>query len=237
MTKVQIGNLDIEVTFKGIKNLHLSVHPPDGRVTISSPDFYDLEKVKIYAATKLAWIKKEQEKLRRQKRESGRLYINHESHYLFGNRYLLHLEKATKNSVEVKGKRLILNITDPGNFDLKRSTLYHFYRMELRKKLAGFVQQYAKEMKLHLQAFSIRVMKTKWGSCAQNKQLWFNIELAKKPIDCIEYIVVHEMVHLFERHHNKNFIALMNNFLPGWQIRKKVLNELSLSGTINRSGY
>lgn len=224
-----IGTVEIEVTFKPIKNLHLSVHPPEGRVTISSPEFYDLEKVKIYAATKLGWIKKEQQKFLAQKRELPRMFINRESHFLLGTRYLLKIQKASKNSVEIKGEKLKLSVTDPNDVYLKRKTLYGFYRKLLRQKLNDLIEHYATVMNLPVPEYRVRAMKTKWGSCATDtKRLWFNVELAKKPIDSIEYIVVHEMVHLLERNHNKNFILLMDQFLPNWKLQKRILNEIPL---------
>lgn len=226
---LQIGSVEIEVRFKPIKNLHLSVHPPYGHVTISSPDFYDLEKVKIYAATKLGWIKKEQKKFLMQEREDPRDFVTHESHYFLGTRYLLKLIPATRNKVELKGKKLHLYTIDPTNAELNRKTLYTFYRRELRKKIIEYITLYSQEMELDVPEFKIRTMKTKWGSCAtDSKRLWFNIELAKKPLECIEYIVVHEMVHLIERNHNKRFVLLMDQFFPNWQVQKKVLNELPL---------
>ena len=226
---LQIGSVEIEVTFKPIKNLHLSVHPPYGHVTISSPEIYDLEKVKIYAATKLAWIKKEQKKFREQEREEPRDFRTQESHYFLGTRYLLKLIPAKRNKVELKGKKLNLYTADPDNKELNRKTLYSFYRKELRKKIEDYTAQYSQSMDLDFPEFKIRTMKTKWGSCSTNsKRLWFNIELAKKPLECIEYIVVHEMVHLTERNHNKRFVLLMDQYYPNWQVQKKVLNELPI---------
>ncbi len=226
---LRIGKTEIEVTFKAIKNLHLSVHPPNGRVTISSPDFYDLEKVKIYAASKWGWINKEQQKFNNQARETPRQYVTQESHYLFGNRLLLEVIQGDNNRVIKKGKKLQLTVKDPEDITLKRKTIYQFYRKQLRHELAKLILEYIAIIDLPLPAYRIRAMKTKWGSCAGNtNQLWFNIELAKKPLDCVEYIVVHELVHLLERNHNKNFIMLMNRYLPNWRIQKKVLNELPL---------
>lgn len=226
---IHIGSVAIEVTFKAIKNLHLSVHPPHGRVTISSPDFYDLDKVKIYAATKLAWIKKEQTKIRSQDREEARVYITQESHQFLGKRYLLKVEKANRNRILINGNKLILQCTDPDNRNLKERGLYQFYRKELRKQLELYIIMHSKDMALEVPDFKIRFMKTKWGSCVQSSQrLWFNIELAKKPLDCIEYIVVHELVHLLERNHNKRFILLMDQYLPSWRVQKKLLNELPI---------
>ncbi len=224
-----IGTTDIEITFKPIKNLHLSVHPPKGRVTISSPEFYDLEKVKIYAATKWAWIKKEQKKFIEQQREEPRLFVTQESHYFFGKRYLLKVLPAKRNYVEKKANKLWLYVKDVEDFDLKRRILYRFYKKELNLQIQKYIIEYLKVMNVEMPEFHIRVMKTKWGSCGgKNNRLFFNIELAKKPLDCIEYIVVHEMVHLLERNHNKNFIILMNKYLPNWKVQKKILNELPI---------
>lgn len=226
---IKIGDVDIEVTFKDIKNLHLSVHPPQGHVTISSPEFYNLEKVKIYAATKLAWIKKEQKKFQEQLRESPRIFKNRESHYFFGTRYLLQLEEANKNKVSIQGKKLVIQSKAIENKEELHRTLYAFYRKELRSYLQQRIEYYAKIMGLTVPQFKIRTMKTKWGSCATtNERLWFNIELAKKPKDCIDYVVVHELVHLLERHHNKRFILLMDQYYPSWRTQKKLLNELPL---------
>jgi len=227
--RIKIGEVEIDVTFKDIKNLHLSVHPPIGRVTISSPEMYSLEKVKIYAATKLGWIKKEQRKFQAQNRERQRLYKNQESHYFFGDRYLLKLQQSSRNKVELNGKKLIIHSREPADIALSQKTLYAFYRKELRKYLDKRIQKYAAEMHLQIPSFKIRTMKTKWGSCTTDAdRLWFNIELAKKPLDCIDYVVVHELVHLLERHHNKRFVLLMDQYFPSWRTQKQILNELPL---------
>lgn len=227
--QLKIGGVEIEVTFKDIKNLHLSVHPPEGKVTISSPEFYDMEKVKIYAATKLGWIKKEQLKFKNQARESERQMINQESHYLFGERYLLEVVVAKRNSISLKGKKIVLFVIDGNDKELKREVLYKFYRKALRIKLNSLLAHFADKMQLEIPEFKIRTMKTKWGSCAVTSgRLWFNIELTKKPIECIEYVVVHELVHLLERHHNKRFVLLMDQYYPNWRTQKKLLNELPL---------
>ncbi|AJA67282.1 hypothetical protein SAMN04488018_11314 [Myroides marinus] len=227
--RIEIGEVEIEVTFKDIKNLHLSVHPPYGQVTISSPLFYDLEKVKIYAATKLGWIKKEQRKFLEQLREEPRVFKNQESHFFFGDRYLLKLEESTRNKVEIAGKKIVLKSSDLNNVKQLQATLYAFYRKELRKYLEARIVYFSALMNIKSPSFKIRTMKTKWGSCATDQQrIWFNIELAKKPLDCIDYIVVHELIHLIERHHNKRFVLLMDQYYPSWRTQKKKLNELPL---------
>lgn len=227
--RIKIGEVEIDVTFKDIKNLHLSVHPPHGHVTISSPKFYDLEKVKIYAATKLSWIKKEKKKFKEQQRLSLRSFKNQESHYFFGNRYLLLLEKSSKENVIIQGKKLIIQAKNLDDKDSLNKILNTYYRKELRKYLAIRIEHYAVNMGLDVPQFRIRSMKTKWGSCAtNNERIWFNIELAKKPKECINYVVVHELVHLIERNHNKRFILLMDKYFPSWRTQKKLLNELPL---------
>lgn|SRR5690606_1649390 len=227
--RIKIGEVEIDVTFKDIKNLHLSVHPPMGKVTISSPKMYSLEKVKIYAATKLGWIKKEQRKFQAQKRESIRLYKNQESHYFLGSRYLLKVIGNTRNKVEIQGKYIVIFTKNKIDSALLEKQLYSFYRKELRNRLQIMVDIYSKKMNLESPPFKIRYMKTKWGACAShNQRVWFNIELAKKPLSCIEYIVVHELTHLIERNHNKRFILLLDQFMPTWRLHKKMLNELPL---------
>ncbi|WP_312421061.1 SprT family zinc-dependent metalloprotease [Epilithonimonas sp.] len=226
---IHLGSVDIEVTFKAIKNLHLSVHPPYGKVTIASPDFYDLEKVKIYAATKLGWIKREQDKLRSQEREEPKLMITQESHQFLGKRYLLKVIEANRPKLILKHNAIELYAIPNATLEQKQNTLYSWYKRELEAKIGKLIFDYATLMDVLDVNFGIRKMKTKWGSCSiEKRMLWFNIELAKKPIDCIEYIVVHELVHLLERNHNKNFIILMDKFLPNWRVQKKILNELPL---------
>ncbi|MNU15634.1 hypothetical protein D3C71_37760 [compost metagenome] len=226
---LHIGPVEIEVTFKEIKNLHLSVHPPYGKVTIASPNFYDLEKIKIYAATKLGWIKREQNKIRSQEREETKLMITHESHQFLGKRYLLKVIEANRPKLVLKHNTIELSTIPNASLDQKHKTLYNWYKRELEEKIGNLIFDYAKVMNVTDINFGIRKMKTKWGSCSiEKRMLWFNIELAKKPIDCIEYIVVHELVHLLERNHNKNFIILMDKFLPNWRVQKKILNELPL---------
>lgn len=226
---LKIGDVEVEVTFKDIKNLHLSVHPPYGHVTIASPKFYDLEKVKIYAATKLPWIKKERAKFLNQKRETPRMFLTRESHYFFGERYLLEVLEAKRNKIGLSGKKMILHTTNRNDVCHNEKVLESFYRKELRKKLNELIIVYCHKMAIEIPHFKIRKMKTKWGSCTvDNSRVWFNLELAKKPTECIEYIVVHELVHLLERNHNKRFIGFMDQYLPNWRLHKQILNELPL---------
>lgn len=227
--QLKIGTLEVEVRFKPIKNLHLSVHPPFGNVTVSSPIFFDLEKVRVYLITKIRWIKREQKKIASQEREADKLFITRESHQFLGKRYLLELKASNRNRVILKHSSIQLHAKDGAEPSYKRTILYRWYRKELKSQLDILIEKYATIMNLAVPEFGIREMKTKWGSCStQHKKLWFNIELMKKPLPCIEYIVVHEMVHLQERNHNKDFIILMDRYLPNWRIQKRILNELPI---------
>lgn len=228
-THLTIGSVNVEVKFKPIKNLHLSVHPPYGKVTVSSPEFFDLEKVRVYLLTKLGWIKRERTKIANQEREGEKLMVTRESHQFLGKRYLLEVKAATTNKIFLKHNSIALYSKESASVEAKKKVLYNWYRKELRTQIAIIISKYALIMNLPIPEFGIRIMKTKWGSCTtESEKLWFNIELAKKPIECIEYIVVHEMVHLMERNHNKNFIILMDRYLPNWRIQKSILNELPI---------
>ena len=226
---IRVSDIDIDVSLKDIKNVHLSVHPPNGRVTVSAPEHTDLNTIKIYAATKLAWIKKERSKILNQDRQPEKKFVTRESHYFFGKRYLLKATNFSKPQVVLHHSAIELQVPFQFNASQKHNLLYTFYRKELRVKLKKLVSNYAGKMGLDVPSFGIKKMKTKWGSCSiGRKHLWFNIELAKKPEQCIEYIVVHEIAHLLERHHNKGFTMLMNQYYPSWLVQKKMLNELPL---------
>ncbi len=227
---LKIGTLDVEVKFKPIKNLHLSVHPPYGKITVSSPEFFDLEKIKVYLTTKLGWIKREQKKIAEQEREGEKLMITRESHYFLGKRYLLKVTEGTRAIVKIHHQ--VIELISPAHYskEEKKKQLNNWYRKELNTVLSKLLMHHLTIMNLSIDNYSIRKMKTKWGSCNdKNNTLNFNIELIKKPIECIEYIVVHELVHLIERNHNKNFIILMDRYLPNWRTQKKILNELPLN--------
>lgn len=224
------NDIEVELTFKPIKNIHLSVHPPLGRVTLSAPEDIEKEQLRVYVATKLGWIRIEQNKIASQKREPEYLYITNESHYLFGKRYLLKITESAGTLKIIKHHSKIEMIVPEGStLNYKRDKLYQWYRKELRVVIQQMIDKHGEIMNVSPEKFGIRKVRTKWGSCNNSaKSLWFNIELAKKPKECIEYIVIHELVHLLERHHNKNFIMLMNKYLPNWQLRKRQLNELPI---------
>lgn len=229
MQRIKVNTIDIDVSFKDIKNVHLSVHPPDGRVTLSAPRHYELDILQTYAAAKLSWIRKEQSKLRGQERQTDKDYVSRESHYFLGKRYLLEITNAKRAKVILHHSKIELRVPEEYDTKQREALLYHFYRKELRILLHQLVSASAKQMEILVPEFGIKRMKTKWGSCAiERRFLWFNLELAKKPADCIEYVIVHEMAHLLERHHNTNFIQILDHYLPSWRMQKSRLNELPL---------
>lgn len=225
--EIVINDIKIEVTFKDIKNVHLSVHPPFGNVTLSSPTENSIEKINTYLITKIPWIRKQQKKILKQDRESSHDFITRESHYFLGKRYLLKVSESVRPSIKLHHD--IIEMFSPKDYtsEQKEKQLYNWYKKELIIVLGNFTLNYCKKMNVTFDNYHIRKMKTKWGSCnAEKRTLHFNIELIKKPAECIEYIVVHEMVHLLVRNHNQDFVILMDKYLPNWRILKQRLNEL-----------
>jgi len=228
---IDLGAITADVVQKDIKNIHLSVYPPTGRVKIAAPLRMDLDTIRIFAISKLGWIKKQQTKLRNQEREAPREYITRESHYFLGKRYLLKvIQSEGKSSVAIKHDKLILHVKPATDTDQRQIVMQEWYREQLKALIPTYIAKWEKIMDVHVSEFGIKKMKTKWGTCNREAQrIWINLELAKKPLECLEYIVVHEMVHLLERSHNARFITYMNQFLPEWRHLKEELNRLPVS--------
>lgn len=231
MEVIKLDDISVEVEQKNIKNVHLSVYPPVGRVRIAAPARMNLDTIRIYAISKLSWIKKQQAKLRSAEREPVREYLTKESHYYLGKRYLLRVKTSnSKAGVELKHNRIELTVRGNATKARRKELLENWYRERLKEIVPGIIKQHSKRMKVNPDEFAIRKMKTKWGTCnIEAKRIWLNLELAKKPLSCIEYIVVHEMVHLLERRHNDRFVAYMDSFLPNWKSLKQELNRLPVS--------
>ena len=230
MPQIMLGDISIDVVQKDIKNLHLSVYPPSGSVRISAPLRMDLDTIRIFAISKLSWIRKQQSKLRSQDRETPREFITRESHYYLGKRYLLKvIEHHASPKIEIKHETIEMYIRPNTGAEKREKILIDWYRRRLKEMIPEIIAQYEKAMKVDVAEFGVKKMKTKWGACNREaKKIWLNLELAKKPRECIEYIVVHEMVHLLERHHNERFTAFMDRFLPMWKSYKEELNRRPL---------
>jgi len=225
---LDLGGIGIEVTFKGIKNVHLSVYPPNGNVRISAPLRMNLDTVRVFAIAKLGWIKQQQRKLREQERETPREYLNRESHYLWGKRYVLRvIEKDEAPSVEIQHSRLVVRVRPGTTEKQKQEIIAQWYRDQMRATVPAIINNWVPVMDVAVNGFYVQQMKTKWGSCNHRAgTIRLNTELAKKPRECLDYIVVHEMAHLLEPTHNKRFISLMDRFMPNWHLLRDQLNQL-----------
>jgi predicted metal-dependent hydrolase len=227
-SKIDLGEFDAEVVRKSIKNVHLSVYPPDGRVRISAPLHMALETIRVFAISKLAWIKSQQRKMRAQERETPREYLDRESHYVWGKRYLLKLlEKDAAPGIELKHSKLVLQVR-PGTDEARRQEILDaWYREQIKAAMPELLEKWEPLMGVKAGQVFVQKMKTKWGSCSPaSGNIRLNTDLAKKPPECLEYIVVHELAHLIEPTHNARFVALMDLFLPQWKHLKDELNRL-----------
>jgi predicted metal-dependent hydrolase len=229
---IVINGLAVKVIRKRIKNLHLAVYPPDGWVRIAVPEIIDDEAVRLAVISKFGWIKRQIKSFENQPRQSARELITGESHYYLGKRYLLdvsHTEK--KPAVELKNKKtLTLLVKETTTLEQREQLLTDWYRKEMKRLLPGIIRKWEMKSELKVDAFGIKRMKTKWGSCSPTqKRIWLNLELIKKPISCLEYIVVHEMVHFLERTHNDKFVTHMDRIMPQWRTFRDDLNLSPLS--------
>ena len=232
MEQITIGGLTIDVVQKNIKNMHLSVYPPAGRVRIAVPLNVDDESVRLFIISKLSWIKTNQRKFENQDRQSLRVFAERESHYFQGTRYLLRVkEHDAPPKIEIKSKTHIDLYIRPGtSTEQQQVILNEWYRKQLKSQIPAIIAKWEKTIGVTVDDWGVKQMKTKWGTCnIEEKRIWINLELAKKPTNCLEYIVVHEMVHLLERHHNDRFLAYINKFMPQWKLYKEELNRMPVS--------
>src|SRR6056297_2377738 len=229
MENIKVGKIKVSVERKDIRNIHLSVHPPDGKVKLSVPKRTKEEAVRLFLISKTPWIKKQQKKFDNQVRLSSRQYISGESHYFFGGRYRLNVNETNKKQkVEIKNNSYIdLYVRPNSTVEKREDVMKEWYREELKKVIPGYIKKWEKIMDINLNFWGVKQMKTKWGSCNESrKRIWVNLELAKKNQRCLEYVIVHEMVHLKERKHDDNFRKLMDKYLPNWKAVKRELNEI-----------
>ena len=227
MGYISVSGIEVEVIKKNIKNIHLSVHPPNGRVRLATPDDTDDDAIRLFVISKLDWIRKQQRELQDQERISARQYLSGESHYYLGERYLLNvLYTKGRQTVEIAGKKeMNLFVRENSTIEQRERVMNEWYREQLKSLIPSYIDKWEKKMDVQLGDWGVRRMRTKWGSCnIQDKRIWLNLELAKKPPHCLEYVVVHEMVHLLERNHNERFRAYMDKFLPNWRAIKAELN-------------
>jgi len=227
-TQVQLGDMAVDVVLKDIKNVHLSVHPPTGRVTISAPSRMTLDTVRVFAISKLGWIRQQQRKLQEQERETPREYLDRESHYVWGKRYLLKVsESGQPPAVELKHNRMHLRVRLGTDETKRQVVIEEWYRAQIKQAAPPLIAKWEKEIGVKCARFFVQRMKTKWGSCnSRVRTIRLNTDLAKKPRECLDYLVVHELVHLVEPTHNARFVARMDRFMPKWRSHRQTLNRL-----------
>lgn len=228
---IHLGEIAILVTRKAIKNVHLSVHPPDGRVTLTAPTATRLDVARAYAISRLGWIRQQQEKLRGQARETPRKFVERESHYLWGRRRLMTIKHAEATPcVTLDHKRITLTVR-PGSDAKKRAKVIHeWHKSLLHKVVPAIIKKWQLKLKVHVSSYFLQRMKTKWGSCNHRAgNIRLNTELVKKPKDLLEYVIVHELVHLLEPTHSERFIEILEKHYPSWREARAELNELPLS--------
>ena len=226
-----LGGIEVDVIFKDIKNVHLSVYPPTGRVRIAAPEHMSLDTVRVFGVSKLAWIKKQQKKLREQERETPRDYLDRESHYVWGKRYLLKIvEVNDAPSVELKAGKMILRVRPGASAEARSAIVSKWYRKQMKAAIPDLLATWEPIIGVKVERVFVQKMKTKWGSCnPDGHSLRLNTELAKRPPCYLEYILVHELTHLLEKTHNDRFTALMDRFMPQWREYREMLNTSPLT--------
>ena len=226
-TSLKMDNVNIHITFKNIKNIHLRVYPPDGQVRISVPKHISKNVLKEFLFSRLDWIKAQQAKIKASPRHVAPSFVDSEQHYFNGESHLLKvIEHRGMPKVEKKQDSLHLYLRPDTPLEKRQFLLNEWYRQQLKNTLPPLIAHYEPLMGVKVNEFRIKNMKTRWGTCnPAAKRIWLNLELAKKPPKCLEYVVVHEMVHLLERSHNQRFVGFMNQFMPQWRTYKKQLND------------
>lgn len=226
--QLRLSGTTVDVVLKDIKNVHLSVHPPTGRVRISAPSRMDMNTIRVFAISKLGWIRKQQERLKTQERETPREYLERETHTLWGRRYLLQIvEEDGPASVELRHTVMVLHVRPGTDTRYRHIVLREWYRSQIKAAIRPLRAKWEPIVGVAAADITVRRMKTRWGSCSPRRgTIRVNLELAKKPPGCLEYILVHELVHLLEPTHNARFMTHMDRLMPEWRQRRDELNRL-----------
>ena len=231
VSQIKLGDIVVDVVLKDIKNVYLSVYPPAGRVRITAPQHMNVDTVRVFAVSKLAWIQKQQMKLRDQERETIREYLDRESHYVWGKRYLLKIVEVDEApAVELKAGKMFLRIRPGASAESREAVVSKWYREQLKAAIPDLLSKWEPIIGVRVERFFVQKMKTKWGSCnPYRRSIRLNTDLAKKPASCLEYILVHELTHLREKTHNCRFTELMDQFMPQWRDYREMLNTSPLT--------
>ena len=228
---IRVSGLPVQIVRKDIKNLHLGVYPPNGRVRVAAPLSVSNDAVRLAVIGKLGWIKRKQAMFVGQERQSPREYVTGESHYFLGQRYRLNVvNRDGTGGVVIRNNRTIDLFVREGSGTVQRERVFlAWYRHQLKSMIPPLIQKWESIVGVKVREWGVKKMKTKWGSCnSKARRIWLNLELAKKQVQCLEYIIMHEMVHLLERHHNDRFTALMDEHMPQWRLHRDEMNRAPL---------
>ena len=228
--QIELSGITIDIQKKNIKNMHLAVLPPDGKVRVSAPMHLSDESIAMFVRTKLVWIKKQQEKFANQPRQSEREYISGETLYVFGKQYFLRVMYSYKgNSLVLKGNEAILTVRKESTARQREAFVNEWYRDLLKERINVYLPKWEQITGLYCNSWQTKYMTTRWGTCNTNtRKIWLNLQLAKKPIECLEYVILHELAHLKVKNHGEDFIAILDTYMPYWRDTRKLLNELKL---------
>lgn len=227
---VLISDIQIEIIKKDINNMHLSVLPPDGKVRVSAPNNLSDESIIMFVKTKLGWIKKQQEKFELQPRQSEREYVSGETLYVWGHQYFLQVEyNQKKNSLVLVGNKAILSVRKESTVKQREKFVNEWYRSLLKTEVEKYLPKWEAITGLYCDSWQSKYMTTKWGTCnTSTRKIWLNLQLAKKPIECLEYVILHELAHLKVKNHGPDFVAILDLHMPYWRECKKMLNDSKL---------
>lgn len=229
---LQLGSIEALIVRKLVKNLHLSVLPPMGKVRVTAPEGMKDDAIRTLLATRLPWIKKQQEKFKGQARQTERKYISGESHYFFGKRYRLEVVyKDAAPVITLKGKsKIVLQVRPNSSIEKRSDLMMQWYRNELQPVADKLMAKWQKKIGVEVKHWGIKRMKTRWGTCNHKAgRILLNLELAKKPLACLEYVIVHELLHMIEKKHNENFVNMLAKYIPKWRSIKEELNQSMLT--------
>lgn len=228
--QITVSGIDVQVNKKNIKNMHLSIKPPLGKVVVSAPLLLSTKSIENFVRLNLGWIKKQQEKFINQPRMSARQYVSGETYYIFGKQFFLEFIPSKKRTFKIDGTKILLYMPEKSSVENRQKFIREKFRKILIEQLERLIPKWEETTKLHCESFKTKYMTTRWGTCnSKAKRIWINLQMVEKPLECLEYIILHELIHLKISNHGKDFIEMMNQFMPDWKDRKKLLNTQILA--------
>ena len=228
--QITVSGIDVQVNKKNIKNMHLSVKPPLGKVVVSAPLLLSTKSIENFVRLNLGWIKKQQEKFINQPRMSARQYVSGETYYIFGKQFFLKFIPSKKRTFKIDGTKILLYMPENSSVENRQKFIREKFRKILIEQLERLIPKWEETTNLHCESFKTKYMTTRWGTCnSKAKRIWINLQMVEKPLECLEYIILHELIHLKISNHGKDFIEMMNQFMPDWKDRKNLLNTQILA--------